>query len=89
MAIMISQRALSLEQRRNLVWNNVTTLFQLHFNVVPTSDARWDVCLWTLTKIILVFKGKENPWFELMIWDKHIHYIYRRLKKATEYRNNW
>ena len=31
----------TLDQRRNLVKNNVTTLFQLHFNVVPTSDARW------------------------------------------------
>ena len=30
-----------LEQRRNLVWNNVTTLFQLHFNAVPTLDAGW------------------------------------------------
>ena len=32
----------TLDQRRNLVQNNVTTLFQLHFNVVPMSDARWD-----------------------------------------------
>ena len=30
-----------MDQRRNLVQNNITTLFQLHFNVVPTSDARW------------------------------------------------
>ena len=29
--------------RRNLLKNNVTTLFQLHFNVVPTSVARWNV----------------------------------------------
>ena len=33
-----------LKQRRNVVCNNVTAYFQLHFNVVPTSDARW-VCL--------------------------------------------
>ena len=32
-----------LDQRRNVVQNDVTTLFQLHFNVVPTSDARWDI----------------------------------------------
>ena len=30
----------TLDQRRHLVKNNVTTLFQLHFNVVPTSDDR-------------------------------------------------
>ena len=36
--------------RRNLVQNNnVTTLFQLHFNVVPTSDARWKGSVKTLT----------------------------------------
>ena len=33
----------TLEQRRNLVWNNVTTLFQLHFDVISTSGARWGV----------------------------------------------
>ena len=32
----------TLDQRRTLVQNNVTTLFQLHFNVVPTSEARWE-----------------------------------------------
>ena len=33
----------TLDQRHNLVQNNVTTYFQLHFNVVPTSDGRWDI----------------------------------------------
>ena len=32
----------TLDQRRNVVQNDVMTLFQLHFNVVPTSDARWE-----------------------------------------------
>ena len=31
----------TLDQHRNVVQNDVTTLFQLHFNVVPTSDTRW------------------------------------------------
>ena len=31
----------ALDHRRNVVQNDVTTLFQLHFNVVLTSDARW------------------------------------------------
>ena len=34
----------TLKQRRNSVWNNVTTQFQLNFDVVPTSCARWVGC---------------------------------------------
>ena len=36
-------RHYTLDQRWNEVQNDVTTLFQLHFNVVPMSDARWVV----------------------------------------------
>ena len=30
---------MTLEQRRNLVWNNLTTQFQPHFDDVPTACA--------------------------------------------------
>ena len=38
---MVPCRHYTLDQRWNEVQNDVTTLFQLHFNVVPMSDARW------------------------------------------------
>ena len=33
---------LTFKQRRKLVWNNVTNLFQLNFDVVPTLHALWE-----------------------------------------------
>ena len=35
---------MTLKQRQKLVWNNVTTLFKINFDVVPTLCTRWVGC---------------------------------------------
>ena len=42
-SLILPSRHYTLDQRWNEVQNDVTTSFQLHFNVVPMSDARWVV----------------------------------------------
>ena len=55
----------TLDQRRNGVKNNVTTLFQLYFNVVLTSDACWvQMCF----IIIFPFMKKSLKKAECHFW---------------------
>ena len=58
MRIFIPSRHTPLEQFWNLAWKNVTTLFQLNFQVVPMSCACWIIHLSHAdTEVIMQFKS--------------------------------